>query len=253
MKRTTLNLTIDLLAALLFVSMVATGYIIRFPLPPGTNKSLSLWGLSRHQWGGVHFWISLALLGVLLAHLTLHWGWVVTVVRQRLRLAAASKSPHLVSGLLTLLIVTGGLAGFAWAAHACVKELEVPCCPPSADVVQGESGKAGHPESSASAAPKGVNFWREVYPILETSCLSCHGPRKAAGGFRIDRRVDFFGSDGQPPLVIPGNSKDSPLTAIVTGARKDIAFPDRHRLTRKDVEVVQRWIDAGAEWPTKRE
>jgi len=55
MNRTIANVIIDLAAALLFVGMIATGYILRFPLPPGSNRVLSLWGLTRHQWGGIHY------------------------------------------------------------------------------------------------------------------------------------------------------------------------------------------------------
>jgi hypothetical protein len=44
MKRIFDNLVVDLVAAVLMVAMMATGYILRFPLPPGTNNSLSLWG-----------------------------------------------------------------------------------------------------------------------------------------------------------------------------------------------------------------
>lgn len=51
MKRTTVNLLVDLLAATFFVGMMATGYVLWFPLPAGSNKSLSLWGLTRHEWG----------------------------------------------------------------------------------------------------------------------------------------------------------------------------------------------------------
>ena len=61
MKRFLDNLFVDLLSAALMVGMAATGYILRFPLPPGTNKSLSLWGLTRHQWGAVHTWIGYGL------------------------------------------------------------------------------------------------------------------------------------------------------------------------------------------------
>lgn len=54
MNRTVINLVIDLAAALLLIGMMATGYILRFPLPTGTNKMLLLWGLTRHQWGEIH-------------------------------------------------------------------------------------------------------------------------------------------------------------------------------------------------------
>src|SRR5581483_972115 len=73
MNRSLFNLITDLLAALLFLGMVATGYILRFPLPPGTNRAYTLWELTRHEWGTVHFWISVGLLGVLLLHVAVHW------------------------------------------------------------------------------------------------------------------------------------------------------------------------------------
>jgi len=59
MNRTLANIIIDIIAAFLLLGMIATGYLLRFPLPPRSNKFLSLWGYTRHQWGDVHFWISL--------------------------------------------------------------------------------------------------------------------------------------------------------------------------------------------------
>ena len=44
MTRTTGNLVVDLVAAVGLLGMVATGYILYFPLPPGTNRSHTLWG-----------------------------------------------------------------------------------------------------------------------------------------------------------------------------------------------------------------
>ena len=51
MKRVFDNLYVDLIGAALMVVMVATGYILHFPLPAGTNKSLSLWGLTTARMG----------------------------------------------------------------------------------------------------------------------------------------------------------------------------------------------------------
>ena len=253
MKRTALNLLIDALAALFFLGMIATGYVLRFPLPPGTNKSLSLWGLSRHQWGGVHFWISLGLLAVLLIHLALHWQWVVTVVGRQLHLVSNPQGRHVRSGVISLVAAAAALCLFAWAAAVSVRERDEPCCPP------GETTGTPGPGTPASGDTHGagengkVSFWKDVYPVLEASCLACHGPSKARAGFRIDRREDYFGKNGQPPLVVPGRSDESPLVAIVTGARKDIAMADRHRLPENQLAVVKRWIDAGAPWPDRPE
>jgi hypothetical protein len=96
-----------------------------------------------------------------------------------------------------------------------------------------------------------VVFWKDVYPIFERSCLSCHGPRRQKGSFRVDRREDFLRQEGGP-LVVPGKSADSPLLAILSGTNPEIALPDRHRLPERDVAVVRAWIDSGASWPEKR-
>ena len=106
MNRTITNVIIDLAAASLFVGMIVTGYILRFPLPPGTNRVLTLWGFTRHQWGTVHFWISLGMLAVIVIHLGLHWKWIVTVVGKRLRLV---KRAHPESPIIA--IVSGAKPG----------------------------------------------------------------------------------------------------------------------------------------------
>jgi hypothetical protein len=96
-----------------------------------------------------------------------------------------------------------------------------------------------------------VAFWEEVYPLLERKCLSCHGPKRQEGGFRVDRREDFFGKDGGERQVIPGDSAGSPLIALVTGHRPAIARADVHRLSDREVSLLWAWIDVGAPWPEK--
>jgi len=87
MKRPTLNLIVDGLALTGFVFLAATGLIMHFVLPPGSGGgpgghrvAITIWGLSRHQWGEIHFYIAVALLIVLSLHMFLHWRWVVSTV-----------------------------------------------------------------------------------------------------------------------------------------------------------------------------
>src|SRR5262249_3892938 len=134
-KRLVDNLLIDLIAAAVMIGMLATGYILRFPLPPGSNKELTLWGLTRHQWGDVHFWISLGLIAVILLHLCLHWQWIAISVKRKLSRRKAVPGPSLVSGLMTFLALVAGLVVFGWAAQSRVNKITAPCegvCPPSA-------------------------------------------------------------------------------------------------------------------------
>jgi hypothetical protein len=81
MRKTALNYAVDAMALVLFVLLGVTGAVIRYVLPPGSGQSLSLWGLGRHDWGGIHFWISVAFLAAMALHLALHWAWILGVTR----------------------------------------------------------------------------------------------------------------------------------------------------------------------------
>lgn len=248
MKRVLDNLYVDVIAAALMVAMVATGYILRFPLPPGSNKSLSLWGLTRHQWGTVHFWISLGLLVLVVVHICLHWQWIVVSVKRRFFGTTTPSKSSMASGPLAVFGITAVLTLFGWAAQSSVKTITEPIegvCPPEDGGNQLGSMETDEP----SQAP--VAFWEDVYPIFEKSCLSCHGPKKQISGFRVDSKADFFEGNGKPPLVVPGKSKDSPLIAVLSGERKDIARADVHHLGKKELAIVTEWIDVGAEWPER--
>ena len=85
MNRTQLNFVIDAAAFVAFVLLTTTGVLMRYLLPPGSGHYASIWGLDRHGWGGIHFWISLALFAVLASHLVLHWRWILRVVTGRPR------------------------------------------------------------------------------------------------------------------------------------------------------------------------
>lgn len=249
MSRTLVNIIIDLTAALLFLGMIATGYILRFPLPPGSNKAFSLWGLTRHQYGDIHFWISFGLLAVLVIHLVLHWNWIVTVIVKHCHAVQTSHPSLLRSGLLTLVIVTITFIVFAWIAQHSVKSITRPIHEPRGpnSHLDGQTGSASIVQSESGDSE--VAFWKNIYPIFEKNCLSCHGPQKQYAGFRADRSEDFFRDNSRKSLILPGRSDASPLIGIVSGARKDMPMADRHNLSERDVLLLRAWIDAGAKWP----
>jgi hypothetical protein len=165
----------------------------------------------------------------------------VAVVRRQFGLATAERGRHLRAAGVTLAAVGTVLVAFAWAARTSVRERPAPCCVEPA----GPAETGATPPSGLAEPPK----WDEVDQILRASCLSCHGPGRVRGGFRADRRGDFVAGSGPGrPLVVPGDSRNSPLIGILSGRRPDIALPDRHRLPDREVGVIARWIDAGAAW-----
>lgn len=65
MRRPTLNLVVDSVAFAGFVFLTTTGVLMRYVLPPGSGHRTLVWGLGRHDWGAIHFWIATVFLGVL--------------------------------------------------------------------------------------------------------------------------------------------------------------------------------------------
>ena len=98
MKRTKLNFIIDVIAFVGFVVMTTTGILMRYTLPPGSGHYTTIWGLDRHEWGGIHFWIAVVFFSILALHLVLHWRWIVSVVTGK---------PHEGSGLRAGLGIVG--------------------------------------------------------------------------------------------------------------------------------------------------
>jgi hypothetical protein len=254
MNRTAINLAVDLATAALFLALIATGFILRFALPPGTNKGLCLWGLSRHQFGDIHLWISFAFLGMVLLHVSLHWQWVVAVVGKHMGLKVSPKGSLLRSGLAAFLLLAAAVGLFVWLTRASVRNItesdRFDVCPDPASPVGGiTDGLPARPDDSMEGSCAPVAFWKDIYPILERNCLYCHGPKRQKGGIRLDRREDFFGKGGSKQLVVPGDSGRSPLIAIVSGLRTDMARADAHKLPEKEVNLLRAWLDAGAVWP----
>ncbi|MBT9583873.1 DUF4405 domain-containing protein [bacterium] len=91
MNRPRLNFYLDWLAFLVLFSTVVTGLVLRLALPPGSGRLeaggpdrpvLTLWGLTRHEWGTVHYAVSLAFLAVLALHVWLHRAWIGSLMRR---------------------------------------------------------------------------------------------------------------------------------------------------------------------------
>ncbi len=129
MKRSILNIIIDALAAAVMLGMIATGIIIRFTLPPGSGRVLGVWGLTRHQWGDLHFWVALAAVAIVVLHLALHWTWVVSVVRRSI-VGVGQGLPtsrlRVLAAVATVLIVCAAVAGFWWTSVQSVQPTFVP-------------------------------------------------------------------------------------------------------------------------------
>ncbi len=54
-----------------------------------------------------------------------------------------------------------------------------------------------------------IDFQRDIAPILEERCWSCHGEDEQESGLRLDRRASMLrGGDYGLPSVVPGKPEE---------------------------------------------
>ncbi|MDQ6631862.1 MAG: DUF1549 domain-containing protein [Verrucomicrobiota bacterium] len=101
-------------------------------------------------------------------------------------------------------------------------------------------------------APHPIDFAKEIKPILETSCMKCHGRGKSKGGFQIDTKETFLKNSDSGPAVIVGNSGESYLITLVAGLDPDSVMPKKgSRLTTNQIALLRAWIDQGLRWDSQ--
>ena len=104
------------------------------------------------------------------------------------------------------------------------------------------------------AAKSKLCYKKDITPLLEKSCLNCHGPKKRPKGkFRIDTRELALKGGSEGVAIIPGKSDKSPLTYYITYLVVDYEMPpegkkDYPKLNKDQIGLVRAWIDQGAKY-----
>ncbi|HAC15815.1 MAG TPA: hypothetical protein DCE78_07705 [Bacteroidetes bacterium] len=107
MKKPDLNFVIDAGSLVSFLVLASTGILMYLVLPAGSGRDM-VWGLTRHEWGDIHFWISMTFFALMGVHLILHWNWITCMVKTRIsdKMGTTAKVMAVIMILLlTILIV----------------------------------------------------------------------------------------------------------------------------------------------------
>jgi mono/diheme cytochrome c family protein len=104
---------------------------------------------------------------------------------------------------------------------------------------------------TAHAADKKVDFVKEIQPILEKSCLQCHGPEKQKGGLRLDTKEGALKGGKDAVSITPGDAAKSDLYHRITLPKDDDdVMPSKgDLLTKAQTDLIRDWINQGANWP----
>ena len=110
------------------------------------------------------------------------------------------------------------------------------------------------PAWSAESAPRGVDFNREIRPILSDNCFTCHGPdaSKRMANLRLDMPDGgAYSTRGKYKIITPGDAAKSRLFERISEASQARRMPPAtsgKSLTPQQVELIKQWIDQGAKW-----
>ena len=96
-----------------------------------------------------------------------------------------------------------------------------------------------------------IDFALDVKPLLESACLSCHGPEKPKGDLQLMSRALALKGGEHGTSLVPGKPTESKLytSTILPAGHDDIMPPKGDSLTKTQAGVLRKWIEQGAEWP----
>jgi mono/diheme cytochrome c family protein len=110
--------------------------------------------------------------------------------------------------------------------------------PPSpTEAVDTPAAESEMPPTEAPSSSSTASFSGDVFPILESRCVQCHGPSRTSGGVRLDSY------DAVLTVVVPGDAADSLLVEVVVTGNMPRRGP---KLLSSEIEVISAWVNAGA-------
>ena len=138
-------------------------------------------------------------------------------------------------------------ASFIWANQVNqVAPVVTPVPPPATPSAQPSS-----PPLPPKPVVKAPDFHTEVRAVLESTCISCHGANDQKGGLRLDTLAFAKEGGDSGPAIVPGNKIESTLIERIHLPADDdeIMPPKNGPLSPQQKDILNRWIETGANWP----
>ena len=105
--------------------------------------------------------------------------------------------------------------------------------------------------ASLTAAARGTDFHRDIQPLLETRCISCHGSTKQKGNLDLSTLEAAIKGGDSGPGITPGNPAESELLTRISLAHDDddIMPPKGAPVSIEQRAQLTAWVTQGAKWP----
>ncbi|MBI5351696.1 MAG: hypothetical protein HZB50_03565 [Chloroflexi bacterium] len=101
-----------------------------------------------------------------------------------------------------------------------------------------------NPDGASIAVPSsGISFTNEVFPIIKSRCVSCHGGQKTEEGLDLTSYEGLMVGSENGPVIIPGDAMES----ILAKALIEREMPKRGpKLSPSQAQIILDWISQGA-------
>ncbi len=99
----------------------------------------------------------------------------------------------------------------------------------------------------------GIDFNRDIRPVLSGNCFQCHGPdaAKRKAGLRLDTRESATEARDGVRAIDPADLARSELLARITATDPDTRMPPpeaNSRLAPEQVKLLSEWVMSGGEY-----
>lgn len=116
----------------------------------------------------------------------------------------------------------------------------------------GMNGRIGVLGLALAALPWGaraeVSFADDIEPLLNRSCVACHGEAIQQSGLRLDRRDAAMKGGDTGSIISPGEPDNSTLVHRLEGREGLVRMPPAAPLSADEIEIFRAWIREGAAW-----
>jgi hypothetical protein len=111
---------------------------------------------------------------------------------------------------------------------------------PTEEMVEPEPTEEMTDESSGTS----VSFSADVFPILDSRCINCHGGDRIEGELIMRSYDDLMAGGESGQVIVPGDAANSILVKLVTDKKMPKRGP---KLTPIQVQTITDWVNQGAQ------
>jgi hypothetical protein len=95
-----------------------------------------------------------------------------------------------------------------------------------------------------------ISYNRQIRPIINNKCISCHGGVKQSGGFSLLFEEEAkMNTESGKPAIIPGDAGASEMVKRLTHHDPEMRMPlGKAPLSTEEIDLIKEWINQGANW-----